>query len=165
VDPILVTYAPRTDVVGELALVIGEQLSRAGHRVELRPCANARTAEGFPIVVVGSSVTRSGWHPDALRFLSANSSTLQATTTWLFEYVGPDLDRPPLAGRHGPARIVGAPSPTQFIATGGTSSPWQRSLPDHPGMWDDARSWAVDQLRTWETAAATMTGRTPAGVP
>lgn len=151
---VLVAYAPRHDLTGEVALIIGEQMSRAGHRVEVRPCFRARPAENYDAVIVGTTVDDAGWHGDAIAYLAANHVHLREGGTWLFECDPNRPESPATTARAGPIDF-GFPPPRRF------------DLADHSadragalrlrGEWTTVRDWADNLVKDLPTFAATRT--------
>ena len=66
---ILVTYATRMGSTAEIALVIGEVLTRAGMVVTVCPCHEARDAADYDAVIIGSAVYLRRWDDDAVDYL------------------------------------------------------------------------------------------------
>ena len=69
-------------------MVVGEQFSRAGFRVDVRPCSRARSPVDYRAVVVGSAVYDGRWEPSAIDYLQAHSATLAGRAAWLFQRTG-----------------------------------------------------------------------------
>jgi hypothetical protein len=90
-ERVLVAYAGPTGV-GEIALVVGEQLCRAGLAVDVRPVARAGAPEGYAAVVVGSAVRDGRWSADASGYLTRNAVALAERPLWLYERVATDAE-------------------------------------------------------------------------
>lgn len=80
-DRVLIAYA---GWAGEVALVVGEQLCRAGLSVDVRSCARAGAPEGYQAVVVGSSLREGHWATDAAGYLLRHAVALAERPLWLF---------------------------------------------------------------------------------
>ena len=63
------TYATRMGSTAEIALVIGEVLTRAGMVVTVCPCHEARDAADYDAVIIGSAVYLRRWDDDAVDYL------------------------------------------------------------------------------------------------
>ena len=84
-DKVLVTYASRIGATTEVAHVVGEQLSRAGLDVDVRPVQQARDARLYSAVIIGSSIYFRHWDKDAVRYLRAQAPDLAERPVWLFQ--------------------------------------------------------------------------------
>ena len=79
------TYATRMGSTAEIALVIGEVLTRAGMVVTVCPCHEARDAADYDAVIIGSAVYLRRWDDDAVDYLKRPSTSLAQRPTWLFQ--------------------------------------------------------------------------------
>ncbi|HEX6761048.1 MAG TPA: flavodoxin domain-containing protein [Propionibacteriaceae bacterium] len=82
---VLVTYATRMGSTAEIALVIGEVLTRAGMVVTVCPCHEARDAADYDAVIIGSAVYLRRWDDDAVDYLKRQAHSLAQRPTWLFQ--------------------------------------------------------------------------------
>jgi menaquinone-dependent protoporphyrinogen oxidase len=169
---ILVAYASRMGSNAEIAQRIGQQLSGAGHDVDVSPCADAAAASDYDAVILGSALYMGRWDKAALRYLKAQSDLLAQRPAWLFQS-GPcgegfELEHvdTPRAVRTLSARIGLAPPVTfggrldRAKATT-TLSRWMAT-----GTYaGDFRDW--DQVRAWtaEVMAQLAGGRSRAPLP
>jgi menaquinone-dependent protoporphyrinogen oxidase len=149
VDRVLVAYGTRDGGTGEVALAIGEQFTRAGFRVDVRPCARAKGPEAYRAVVCGSAVSDDGWEPGAVDYLEAHLEEILRGPTWLYER--PVTVVPPVAE---PTALLRSINCAEEIASfGGPLGRWSPdeplwrlapscSLPDHLQEWNRVRRWA-----------------------
>ncbi|GAA2104914.1 flavodoxin domain-containing protein [Microlunatus panaciterrae] len=84
-ERVLAAYAARTSSTGEIALAIGEVLSRAGFHVDVRSCARAKDADHYAAVIIGSGCALGRWDDDALDYLVRHAPQLSLRPTWLFQ--------------------------------------------------------------------------------
>jgi menaquinone-dependent protoporphyrinogen oxidase len=82
---VLVTYATRMGSTAEIALVIGEVMTRAGMVVTVCPCHEARDAADYDAVIIGSAVYLRRWDDDAVDYLERQAHSLAERPTWLFQ--------------------------------------------------------------------------------
>jgi menaquinone-dependent protoporphyrinogen IX oxidase len=80
---ILVTYATMAGSTGEVAQVIGEEISKSGLQVEVLPIQKVSELKGYAGVVVGAPMIM-GWHRAALGFLRHHRADLQHTPLAVF---------------------------------------------------------------------------------
>lgn len=85
---VLVVYASRLESTAVIARVIGNQLTRRGLEVDLRPTTKALDAGKYQAVVVGSAVHLRHWDKEAIHYLKDQAPDLADRPTWLFQ-VGP----------------------------------------------------------------------------
>lgn len=90
---ILVTAASRYGATEEIAAVIADALTTAGHDVSLTPCAEVAGVEGFDAVIVGSAVYVGHWLRAATTFVETQASALKGRPVWMFSS-GPVGDPP-----------------------------------------------------------------------
>ena len=84
-NKILVAYATRMGSTGEIALAIGEELTRQGFHVDVRPCARAEDARNYMAVIVGSGLYIGRWDKPAIDYLKQQKDDLAERPTWLFQ--------------------------------------------------------------------------------
>ena len=83
-ERVLIAYAGSAGV-GEIALVIGEQLCRAGLGVDVRSVARAADPDAYAAVVVGSTCREGRWAADAASYLNTHRVALAGRPLWLYE--------------------------------------------------------------------------------
>jgi menaquinone-dependent protoporphyrinogen oxidase len=145
VSRILIAYAPRHDQTGEIAVVIGEELSRIGHRVEVRPCARASEPHVYDAVIVGSTLSCYGWALDAMEYVRGNAGALAARPSWLFESVVSEIESYLTAESWNLARLIGAEPPVRFIDIDTrrlTQQPLVNPAARFAADWAPVRAWA-----------------------
>ncbi|MHB8856847.1 MAG: flavodoxin domain-containing protein [Bellilinea sp.] len=73
---ILVTYATMAGSTADVALAVGNEITKSGLQVDVLPLDQVKDIEGYGGVVVGAPMIM-GYHRAALRFLRKYRSTLQ----------------------------------------------------------------------------------------
>lgn len=73
---ILVTYASRSGATAGVAQAIGETLTAAGYRVEVRPVHEVADLTPYDAVVAGSAIRYDRWLPEALAFVERHQAQL-----------------------------------------------------------------------------------------
>jgi hypothetical protein len=81
----LVAYSNGTGSTGEVALAVGERLTRSGVTVQVRPFGRVGSLSGYGAIVIGSSVSGGSWESDAVNFVEDRISESQHGPVWLFE--------------------------------------------------------------------------------
>ncbi len=84
-DKVLVVYGTASGTTGVVGLTIGEQLSRAGFQVDVRPCSRAQEPSPYCAVILGSALDEGGWEPCALDYATRHAVTLAEQPTWLYQ--------------------------------------------------------------------------------
>jgi hypothetical protein len=146
-DKVLVAYATGHRSTGEVALAIGDQLTRTGLHVDVRPFARAGSASAYAAVVAGCAVRDDRWEDSALAYLRAQPE--QSPRPRLFQWYPDDvrgaLD--PRLSRWLAERDV--PEPVTFGPLLGPWSPWRTrflwsSTPttDADVRWREIERWA-----------------------
>jgi hypothetical protein len=135
-------------------LIIGEQWSRAGHRVEVRPCFTAGPAENYDAVIVGTTVDDAGWYGDAIAYSPRTTSTCGKEGPGCSSATPTDRSPRRPQPRGGPIDF-GFPPPRRF------------DLADHSadragalllrGEWTTVRDWADNAVKDLRTFEATRT--------
>lgn len=82
---ILVTYATRMGSTGEIAGVIGDELTAAGFEVDVVSCEENPPAATYDAVVVGSAVYVGRWDRRATTYLREHTDVLADLPVWLFQ--------------------------------------------------------------------------------
>ncbi len=170
-DKVLVAYASRMGSTKEVALAIGDQLTRRGFEVDVQPAATAENAGHYRAVIVGSAVYLQHWDKDALRYLRSQAPELSEMPTWLFQS-GPCDPETPTADSivpHAVAQLcfeIGLKRPMTF---GGNLDPtlakrWLERIVAHSELTGDFRDW--DRIRAWtdEVADELIAERMPLSV-
>ncbi len=158
-DKILVAYASRMGSTKEIAVAIGDQLTRRGFEVDVQPAAVAENAGHYRAVIVGSAIYLRHWDKDALRYLHSQAPDLAERPTWLFQS-GPCDPEAPVAETGVPHAIsqicfeIGVKPPMTF---GGNLDPrrakrWLARLVAKGDLAGDFRDW--DQIRDWTDQVA-----------
>lgn len=73
---ILITYATFSGSTVEVAQAVGEEISKSGLQVDIRPLGEVKSLEGYDGAVVGGPMIM-GWHRAALRFLKKHRQALR----------------------------------------------------------------------------------------
>ena len=84
-DRVLVAYGRAQASTGLVGLAVGEQLSRAGFQVDVRPCSRAHEPDGYRAVILGSDVRTGCWEPAVLEYAARHAAALAGRPTWLFQ--------------------------------------------------------------------------------
>jgi menaquinone-dependent protoporphyrinogen oxidase len=125
-DKVLVAYGSGHRSTGEVALAIGDQLTRAGLHVDVRPFARAGAAATYAAMVAGCAVVGDRWEESALTYLRAQSE-LPARSSLFQWYPGDEVEaRDPDLHRWLEERHVA--EPVTFGAVLGPWSPWRTGL-------------------------------------
>jgi flavorubredoxin len=85
VDKILVVYGRGSGWTGQVGLAVGEQLSRSGFQVQVRPCSRAPEPSDYRAVVVGSAAHGGCWERSVLDYVEQHASVLGERATWLYQ--------------------------------------------------------------------------------
>jgi hypothetical protein len=85
VDKILVVYGRDNGWTGQVGLAVGEQLSRTGVQVHVRPCSRAPEPSDYRAVVVGSAAHGGRWERNVLDYVDQHASVLADRATWLYQ--------------------------------------------------------------------------------
>jgi menaquinone-dependent protoporphyrinogen oxidase len=81
---ILITYATKAGSTVEIAAVIGENLSKRGFAVDVKPVSENPALDGYQAVLMGSAIRMGSWLPEAVDFVRKNQSALQQLPTSIF---------------------------------------------------------------------------------
>jgi menaquinone-dependent protoporphyrinogen oxidase len=81
---VLVTYATRAGSTSEIAAAIGESLSQRGLSVDVKPVKGNPSLNGYQAIIMGSAIRMGNWLPEAVDFVKANQSALNAMPVALF---------------------------------------------------------------------------------
>ncbi len=104
---ILVAYASKYGATAEIAEKIGQVLTSANLRADVRPIEDIATLSGYDAVILGSAVYIGQWRKDAAKFLELNEGTLAHLPVWLFS-TGPTGEGEPvdlMKGWHFPENL------------------------------------------------------------
>jgi menaquinone-dependent protoporphyrinogen oxidase len=163
---VLVVFAPHLEATAAIARVVGNQLTRRGHEVDVRPTVRAMDAGKYGAVVVGSAVHLRHWDRDAIHYLQDQAPDLAERPTWLFQ-VGPfGLDA--AEHTHTPHAVtelcfeIGAHEPKTFEGAmhHNQATRWL-TRQAHEGD-DVSRDWT--DIREWADGVADALQAVPAGV-
>lgn len=81
---LLVTYASKYGATAEIAGVIGDELHKRHHEVEVKSVEDVDSLVGYDAFVIGSALYAGGWMKSAARFLRSNRDRLAGHPVWLF---------------------------------------------------------------------------------
>lgn len=81
---LLVAYASKYGSTAEIAEVIGKELDKRQHEVEVRSVEEVHSLDGYEAFVIGSAVYAGGWMKSAARFLRSHQGELADRPVWLF---------------------------------------------------------------------------------
>jgi len=81
---ILVTYATCAGSTAEIATAIAETLAARGYSADLKPVNEKPDLTGYAAVVLGSAIRMGRWLPEAVYFVKAHQTTLNAMPVALF---------------------------------------------------------------------------------
>ena len=95
---ILVAVASRHGSTAEIAAAIAEELTAAGHTVDVRDVRTAGDPAPYGAVVLGSAVYMGSWLPEATAFVEEHADRLHAVPVWLFSSGPLGADPPQPAG-------------------------------------------------------------------
>lgn len=74
---VLVAYASKCGSTGEVAQAVGQVLSAAGARVDVRRVQDVRNLDGYDAVVIGSAARMGKLLSEAVRFATRNKAALR----------------------------------------------------------------------------------------
>jgi menaquinone-dependent protoporphyrinogen oxidase len=81
---LLVTYASKYGSTAEIAQVIGKELQKRNHVVDIKPVGDVESVDGYDGFIIGSAVYAGGWMKPAAKFLRTNQDLLASQPSWLF---------------------------------------------------------------------------------
>jgi menaquinone-dependent protoporphyrinogen oxidase len=81
---VLVTYATRAGSTPEIAAAIGKSLNERGFTVDVKPVKDKPSLNGYQAVIMGSAIRMGNWLPEAVDFVKANQSALNAMPVALY---------------------------------------------------------------------------------
>ena len=156
---ILVAYASKYGSTAEIAHVIGDELSREGHEVELKPARDVHGLADWDAVVLGGALYMFRWYGPANRFVHRHVDELREMPAWFFSS-GPLDDSaakteiPPVWSVR---RLLQRVDGRGHITFGGKVAPdspaAKRGLP--VGDWRD-----MDRVRAWAQFLSSELGLT-----
>jgi hypothetical protein len=159
-DKVLVAYATGHRRTGEVALAIGEQLTRAGISVDLRSYARAGFGQRYAAVVAGCAVRNGRWEEGALAYLRSHPG-LSSVRTHLFQWF-PEEQPGPLDPRLG--EWLADHEASELVTFSGTLGPWSPSrrrqlwslmpLTEDDLRWREIHRWAYALGTTLESQLA-----------
>jgi menaquinone-dependent protoporphyrinogen oxidase len=80
---ILVVYSTNSGSTTEVAEAVADELTKAGHAVDVRPMNDVNTVTGYDAVVVGAPMIF-GWHDPARQFVKKHQTQLTNRKTAYF---------------------------------------------------------------------------------
>lgn len=155
---ILVVWASRHGATKEVAQTIGEELSAAGHKVDIAEASQAPSPASYGAVVLGSAVYMAQWEDSMRRYINTYRKELLDAQVWAFS-VG--LSGVPAGGVQDPVRVgpvllkVQANDHHTFA---GRLQPRELSLRERSiarlggAVEGDFRDW--DEIRAWARKVA-----------
>lgn len=99
---VLVGYASAHGATKGIAEEIGDRLTGAGHKVDVRSLAEGAVVGSYDAAVLGSAIHNQGWLPEAARFLTSHARELAIRPVWIFSvssvgdtssFFGPAVER------------------------------------------------------------------------
>jgi menaquinone-dependent protoporphyrinogen oxidase len=75
-NKVLIAYASKAGSTGEVAGVIGEELSAKGLSVDVLQLKQVKDLRSYQAIVVGSAIRMGSWLPDATKFLETHKTEL-----------------------------------------------------------------------------------------
>lgn len=84
-DRVLVVYGRAVASTGLVGLAVGEQLSRAGLQVDVRPCSRAHEPDGYRAVILGSDVRAGCWEAAVVEYATRHAAALAERPIGLFQ--------------------------------------------------------------------------------
>lgn len=81
---LLIAYASKYGSTAEIAEVIGQELHKRHHQVEVKSVEDVDSLAGFDGFVIGSALYAGGWMKSAASFLRSNQDQLKDHPVWLF---------------------------------------------------------------------------------
>lgn len=81
---VLVAYGSKRGGTTGIAEVVGEELTAAGHEVDVVPARKELRASGYDAVVVGGSIYMNRWNKDSAHFVRASADALGEMPVWIF---------------------------------------------------------------------------------
>lgn len=73
---ILITYASRSGSTAEIAAAIANTLQQENIPVDILPMENVKEVSCYSAVIIGSSIRKSDWLPEARRFIQTHRAVL-----------------------------------------------------------------------------------------
>jgi menaquinone-dependent protoporphyrinogen oxidase len=81
---LLVAYASKYGSTAEIADVIGQELRKRQHQVEVKSVEDVDSLDRYDGFVIGSALYAGGWMKSAVSFLRSNEEGLKSHPVWLF---------------------------------------------------------------------------------
>jgi len=75
-NKVLIAYASKAGSTGEVAGVIGEELSAKGMSVDVLQLKQVKDLRSYQAIVVGSAIRMGSWLPEATKFLETHKTEL-----------------------------------------------------------------------------------------
>lgn len=83
-NKVLIAYASKAGSTGEVAGVIGEELSAKGMSVDVFQLKQVKDLSSYQAIVIGSAIRMGSWLPEATKFLEAHKTELSRIPTAFF---------------------------------------------------------------------------------
>lgn len=155
---VLITAASMHGATGEIATVLGEELSKQGLAATVIPPEAVTDIESYDAVIIGSAVYTGHWLAPAKDLVYRYRDALASRPVWLFSSgpVGDPSGKLSKAMRKDPADVAGLRTATHargHVMFNGKLDPKTLSLPQHAALLifrslnGDFRDWSA--IREW----------------
>jgi menaquinone-dependent protoporphyrinogen oxidase len=164
---VLVAYSSEMGGTAGIAELIGDALTDAGFRADVRPVAQVSRLNPYDAVVIGGALYTGHWHRQARRFVRRHIDALRKRPVWLFSS-GPlngsaaeEISPVPQVDQL--ARRIGARGHVTFggrLPADAKGFPASAMAKTHAGDWRDPeriRGWAADMAM--ELLSLDLSGR------
>jgi menaquinone-dependent protoporphyrinogen oxidase len=158
---VLVAYGSKFGSTAEIAEAIAGELRAQGLEVDCVAAGDAKTADGYDGVVLGSAVYMKRWRREARRFLEKHADELERIPFWVFSSgpVGEIDQREP--DWEEPAKVIALAERLgvrEHVVFGGSVPAEPKGLiqkamaNETPEEFRDLRDW--DEIRAWAAGIA-----------
>lgn len=146
-DRVLVAYARASGSTGVVGLAIGEQLSRAGFQVDVRPIFRAQEPSCYRAVILGSTLHEGRWEQSAVNYATQHRVALAEGPTWLYQLA--DSSQPQMEGTSADVAFgLGTDEPMTFdLNLVSADGNLMRRLAQGRRRPDELREWR--RVRVW----------------
>lgn len=160
---VLITAASLHGATGEIADVLGKELSGTGAAATVIPPGSVDDIEGYDAVIIGSAVYAGHWLAPARDFVHRYRDALASRPVWLFSSgpVGDPSGKLSKAMRNEPVDVAALSTATHargHVMFDGKLDPKVLSLPQHAtllifrGLDGDFRNWSA--IKEWGRSIA-----------
>jgi menaquinone-dependent protoporphyrinogen oxidase len=160
---VLITAASMHGATGEIAQVLGEELSGQGLAVSVIPPEAVNDIESYDAVIIGSAVYTGHWLAPAKDLVDRYAGALTSRPVWLFSSgpVGDPSGKLSQAMRKDPVDVAGLSTATHargHVMFAGKLDPKALNRPQHAallifrGLNGDFRDWSA--VREWARGIA-----------